>query len=128
MKRARSSKAAKWKPEIENAFVTWAPIDRGQLIYVLYVPNHMSPLGFVWGRIRGEGRESTFETNGSFVQIWARRFGVRTRINLAIFDHVSTITTAHGNKEGGLAFIKSQGYKWDSNANCWYLKKPRRKK
>lgn len=121
-------KKTEWKPELEQAFVTWAPIDRGQLIYVLYVPNHMSPLGFVWGRISGEGRESTFETYGSFVPDWARRFGVRTRINQAIFEHVSTITTKHGNKEGGLAFLKGSRYKWDRNVHCWYLTKWKKKK
>jgi hypothetical protein len=115
----------KWKPDLEHAFVTWAPIDRGQLMYVLYVPNHMSPCGFVWGRISGEGRTSTFETYGSFVQAWARRHGVRTRINQTVFEHVSTIITKHGNKDGGLKFLKARGYRWDDNAQFWYLKKPR---
>jgi hypothetical protein len=122
MKRPRP-KAKKWKPELEHAFVTWAAIDRGQIIYILYVPNHMAPLGFVWGWISGEGRESTFETYGSFVSAWARRFGVRTRINRTIFEHVSTITTKHGSSDGGLAFLKAAGYKRDSNVHCWYLKK-----
>jgi hypothetical protein len=116
----------KWKPELERAHITWSPIDRGQIIYVLYVPNHMSPLGFVWGRISGEGSESIFDTYGSFTHSWARRFGVRSRINQAIFQHVSTIITKHGNKEGGLAFLKSSGYKWDAHCNYWYLKKPKK--
>jgi hypothetical protein len=113
---------------MERAWVTWAQIDRGLGMYICYVENHTSPVGFVWGRLAGQGAKSTFETCGSYVPTWARRFGVRSRINETIFQHAATtIITRHGSTEGGMAFLKARGYKWDSNTNYWFLKKSRAK-
>lgn len=120
MKRAKI-----WKPDVAQIFVTWVAIDRGLMMYLAYVPNSMSPVGLCWGEISGSGKEATFESMGSFVPTWARRFGVRTLINRAIFKHVSTIITKHGSKDGGRAFLKASAYKWDGNTRHWYLKRPK---
>jgi hypothetical protein len=112
-----------WKPEVDRIFVTWTAIERGLFMYLAYVPNTMSPVGLCWGELSGGGKKRTFESMGSFVPTWARRFGVRTAINKTILTHASTIITKHGSKDGGRAFLKASGYKWDSNTNHWYLKK-----
>jgi len=117
-------KTEKWKPEIERAWVTWATIGFAHTIYVLYVPNHQSPVGIVWGWGRGD----RFETAGSFVPVWARRFGVRSKINETIFQHFKSISTLHGSKEGGAAFLKARGYKRNEDLDLFYLRRPRRKR
>src|SRR5207237_874484 len=90
MRASDGTQNVKWKPDIKGAWVTWAAIGFGQMIYVLYVPNHTSPIGFVWGH----GDETRcFEVYGSFVEPWARRNGVRTRINQTIFEHADVIVT-----------------------------------
>jgi hypothetical protein len=115
-----------WKPEMLGAWVTWARIGLGQTIYALYVPNYYFPVGVVWGVGDGNG---CFRVGGSFVQPWARRHGVRTRINQTIFEHWDVIHTASGTaKEGGLQFLKASGYKWHKQARIFYLAKPNRKK
>ena len=105
---------------MKGAWVTWAQIGIGQLIYALYVPNHTAPIGFVWGHSQGE----QFCTSGSFVQPWARRFGVRSRINNEIFTHFAVITTVSGSKEGGKQFLKASGYRWSKPMRCFYLERP----
>lgn len=116
----------KWKPEMSGAWVSWAKMGFGQIIYVLYVPNHLFPVGFVWGV--GDANRC-FRSGGSFVQPWARRNGVRTRLNETIHEHWDVIHTTGGAKEGGgLAFLKATGYKWHKQARLFYLPKPRQKK
>ncbi len=116
-------KAEEWKPDLAQAWVTWASIGFAQTIYVLYVPNHQSPVGMVWGWGRGD----RFEVAGSFVPPWSRRFGIRTRINKTIFENFKTISTLHGSKEGGARFLKASGYKWSDELSCFYLPRPKRK-
>ncbi|HZC24696.1 MAG TPA: hypothetical protein VE866_15250 [Candidatus Binatia bacterium] len=70
--------AEKWKPDLSQAWVTWQRIGMGQLIYVLFVPNHLAPVGFVWGFPHGDRKLGRFEVAGSYVEPWARRGGVRT--------------------------------------------------
>jgi hypothetical protein len=111
----------KWKPEMTGAWVTWARIGFGQFIFALYVPNYGWPIGFVWGMGHGEGKDSRFDVAGSFVQPWARRCGVRTRLNEEIFKLFAVIASNHGSKSGGLAFMKASGYKRDRSANMWVL-------
>ena len=112
----------KWKPEMANAWVTWVRIGFGQLIYLLYVHNHTLPIGLVWGYAEGK----RFIVGGSFVQPFARRQGVRTRINDAIFEHLSVISTSAGSKEGGRAFLKARGYRFDKRMKCFFLQRPKR--
>lgn len=114
----------KWKPEMSGAWVTYGKIGFGQMIYVLYVPNHTVPIGLVWGEPHAE----RFNVAGSFVQPWARRNGVRTKINAAIFEHYKAIVTASGSKDGGLAFMKASGYQHNRDLDLWSLTRPKNKR
>jgi len=117
-----------WKPEIEKAWVTWVSIGFGQMLYACYVPNNPFPIGFAWGSAANhDGKYSSFHVAGSFVPTWARRRGVRTRINQAIFEHHYLITTVSGSKDGGLKFLKAAGYRYSKQTGLWYLRRPRRK-
>lgn len=99
----------------------------GQSMYICYVPAYFAPVGFVWGI--GDSRR-VFEVAGSYTEPWARRHGVRTRINEAIFRDYLVIRTNYGSPEGGGAFMKAQGYKFSKVLRCYYkmrLTKKRRK-
>lgn len=115
----------KWKADVDNAWVTWVRIGFGQMMYLLYVPNHAAPIGMVWGMGGGEtakdGRVGRFDVFGSFVQPWARRQGVRSKINDSIFQHFCTIITSHGSKQGGADFLKAKKYRRNQDLHCWYL-------
>lgn len=105
--------------ELKGAWVTWARIGFGQTIYALYVPSYFAPVGLVWG----EGRTTRFDVYGSFVIPWARRNGVRTRINEEIFKDYKVISTEGASKEGGRQFMKASGYKRNRELDLFYLRK-----
>lgn len=116
-------KISAWKPDVKNAWVSFVRIGFGQLLYFCFVPNFAGPVGFVWGIGHGAGKTSRFEVYGSYVIPSARRNGVRTRLNTAIHEHFRCITTMSGSREGGLAFLKSQGYKFDPRTTTWFLER-----
>lgn len=115
-------KKTTWKPAMADAWVTFVGIGFGQMIYALYVPNHIAPIGFVWG-MRGS---KDFNIHGCFVEPWARRFGVMSRINRTLLEHFSVVTTAYGSKEGGAKFLKAAGYKRDERLGVFYLERPKK--
>lgn len=115
---------SKWKPELNGAWVTWAAIGFGQRIYALYVPNHAYPIGLVWGVPEGK----CFQVAGSFVEPWARRCGVRSRLNETIFTHFETLYTGSGSKEGGRQFMRAKKYRRSAALDCFYLQRPSRPK
>lgn len=117
------SKEGKWIPDLAHAWVTWTSIGFAQTMYVLYVPNHQSPVALVWGWGRGQ----RFEVAGSFVPDYARRFGCRSHVNKTIFQHFRTISTQHGSKEGGANFLKASGYSRSEALDCFYLERPKKK-
>jgi len=118
----RTKKNQKWVPDLAHAWITWVTIGFAQTMYVLYVPNAQSPVGLVWGWARGD----RFEVAGSFVPVWARRFGVRSRINEQIFLHFKVISTRDGSKEGGARFLKAAGYKRSQDIQGFCLHRPRK--
>jgi hypothetical protein len=117
--RMRNLKKYKWKPDMSGAWVTWAPIGFGQRVYVAYVPNFAAPVGLVWGAGQGE----TFTVAWSYVPPFARRSGVRARINQQILADYRVIATHCGSKDGGEQFIKAQGYKRNKELDCFYLER-----
>lgn len=121
-KRLSQSIIRGWKPELNGAWVTWAPIGFGQRLYALYVPNHPYPVGLAWGVPAGK----CFHVAGSFVQPWARRCGVRSRLNEGIFASFQTIATGHGSNEGGRQFIRAKKYERHQALDCFYLKRPKK--
>lgn len=115
---------AAWKPEINGAWVSCSRIGFGQAMYVLYVPNHNFPIGFVWGESVGK----RFCVAGSYVEPWARRHGVRTLINKEIFRTHIAISTVYGSEEGGIQFMKASKYKHSRLLDCFYLLRPKKKR
>lgn len=111
-------KMVKWKPQVEKAWVPWTEIGFGQVIFACFVPNHIAPIGLVWGWREGP---SAFVVAGSYVEPWARRFGVRTRINVEILKQTKIIRTVTGSKTGGTAFMQARGYVHAAALGLWYL-------
>lgn len=113
-----------WVPEMSGAWVSWTRIGFGMTLYYLFVPNFAGPLGFVWGVAHGKER---FDTYGSFVEATSRRFGVRTRINREIQKYFEVIATDQGTKDGGTAFLKASGYRYNKSARCFVLASKRKR-
>jgi hypothetical protein len=108
-------------PAMSTAWVDCQQLGFGLTLYTLFVKNCIGPLGFVWGIGFGPGNtgKSRFEGMGSYVIPWARRHGVRSKIQAQILDHFDVVTTHSGSKAGGLAFMKSAGYQIDRRSGVW---------
>jgi hypothetical protein len=110
------------KFDMKKAWVTWAAIGFGIVIYALFEPQAHSPIGFVWGHM-GKGNKTVFTVLGSFVPVWARRQGVRTRINDEILKQADVIRSAHGSPDGA-AFMRATGYKFSPEIDLWWKCRP----
>jgi hypothetical protein len=115
------SKKQEWTFNKERAWVTWVVIGFGISVYALFVPDQTTPIGLVWGETYRTEKKSIFHNHGSFVQPWARRQGVRTKLNEEILKQFDVIETGQGSKEGGLAFLKASGYKQSKVTGAWQL-------
>ena len=95
----------------------------GIKIYALFCRQSASPLAFVWGLpyAAGNGKKSRFEVLGSYTIAAARRLGLRTELNRAIHRDYDVITTQHGSRDGGLAFLRASGYALDRGTGIWSL-------
>lgn len=113
-----------FKVRLNSAYIQIAELGFGIWCYVLFDRGFVAPLGMVWGLPTAEKR---FDVYHSYVIPWARRQGVRKRINEEIFKTYNIIATGHGTKEGGAAFLRSQGYKYNKTLKNWYLRKRRRR-
>lgn len=94
----------------------------GGQMYLCFVAAFPYPVGFVWGV--GDTR-GVFDVAGSYTEPWARRQGVRTRLNEEIFKEYLVIRTNYGSAEGGQAFMRKQGYKFSRALRCYYLARPK---
>ncbi len=85
------------------------------------------PIAFVYFRFDGNNTYATVMQ--SFVHDAMRRNGIRTQINNWLFKtypQLTHIVTERGSPEGGEAFMKASGYKYDGH--YWRLKRPRKLK
>jgi hypothetical protein len=125
MKKRSPRTAAGWKPNLATCWVTWVSVGFGIDIWCLFDKGRPAPVGLVWGIAHG-GKKQSFHVYGSYVHEWARRQGVRTRINQAIFEHYDVIVTGGGSKDGGEAFLKAAGYKSHPATGQWFLERPKK--
>lgn len=103
--------------DAEKSFVRCVDIPMGMAMYILYVEAYCAPVGFVWGvREHGNG---VFEVLGSYVEPWARRQGLRSKINEAIHAEFPVIMTAGATDEGA-AFMKAKGYRFHKPLHRFY--------
>lgn len=93
----------------------------GTAIYGCWANEHNALVGLAWGaRAKGDDGKMLFMSTGSYVESSARRQGVRTELNRAIFKDHDLITTVNGT-QSGLAFMKASGYKHDKRFDQWVL-------
>ncbi len=114
--------------DLKNCRVEWHNVGFGAMLYILFIRAVPTPVGFVWGlaMAAGNARKTRFEVFGSYVVPFARRSGVRTKLNAQLLEHWQVITTQNGSKEGGLRFMRAQGYRLDKRSGVWSLtRKPR---
>lgn len=125
--RAAGAEAVKVDPKIETCWIDTVQIGFGITLYVCFSRNFVGPIGFVWGIRTGDDKRNRFDVFGSYVLDWARRFGVRTKINEVILETHDVIATAAGSNDGGEAFMKAFGYDHDKKRMAWSYVKPRRR-
>jgi len=108
-----------------QATVKSVDIPFGGTMYFCFVSAYCYPVGFVWGV--GDNRR-VFEVAGSYTEPWARRQGVRTRLNEAILKDYVVIRTNFGSDEGGAAFMRKQGYQFSKELRCYFLTRSKKGK
>lgn len=110
--------------DVRESTVKCVDIPGGQQMYICYADAYMFPVGFVWGC--GDSR-GVFEGAGSYVEPWARRQGVRTKINEAILRDYPVIRTNYGSEDGGMKFMRKQGYRFSKDLHCYFLHRPKKR-
>lgn len=115
--------------DIGKGHVTWTSIPYGLYLYMYHHPNEPQPLGVVIVRVHntsvtGKSVNTYAEVLISHVISWARRLGIRTRINEEIMKAWPTIVSSGATKDGK-KFMEASGYKEDQLLG-WVkkLKKP----
>jgi hypothetical protein len=121
---SKGIKPTRWNIDLARAYVRATHLLNGAVLFALYLHDYPTPVGLVWGMARGKD----FYVYHSYVMPQVRRMGVRTKINEAILQYHEVITTQSGSDDGGMAFLKSQGYKRNETLGCWYLTRPKKKK
>ena len=106
----------KIKINLEDVHVNLDPFGRGLYQYTAWWKYHIGPVGVVW--VIGVDKTKCFII-GSFVPHWARRQGVRTRINTEIGKWCKTIVTASGTQPHGIGFLKGSGYEKIPKLGWW---------
>ncbi len=124
------------KLKLETAWVDRASFGFGWTLYALFVREFEAPIGMVWGMRTGRGLPngqqtkdgSNFAVYHSFVLPWARRQGVRRKINTAILEDNDTITTLCGATAASRAFLRKD-YQFNRELGVWVkTKKAKRKR
>ena len=120
---------AKIKIALKDSWVTWETVGFGITGFFCFCREYSAPVGVVWTACSGcDARPRTrVEVIDSHVIQWARRQGVRSRINEAIFAEygADVIMTHEGTAKGGLAFLKHWRYQRDGVSGTWALSKRR---
>lgn len=103
----------KRKLKRDRYWVVWNDIGCGITVFHLFCEEFVSPVGTVYAIISGDNQDgkSVADITGSHVVEWARRNGVRSKINDVIFEtfKVDAIITHSGTKHGK-PFMEASGY------------------
>jgi hypothetical protein len=112
---------AEYKIDFTNCWLDRGKLGFGLSVFGLFIRDMISPVGLVWGDARGE----KMDILGSFVPAWARRQGVRTKINELLFKdyHYKTVVTAGATKDGR-AFMEASEYAFSEEFQWWFKHKP----
>jgi hypothetical protein len=107
--------------DLSNSWTDCTVVGFGITQYTLFCRAYPMPLGFVWGFAFG-GKRPTFQVLDSYVVPWARRQGVRSKINEAIFQKAESIVTG-GRSKSGIMFMANTDYTFDPRLTQWSLTK-----
>jgi hypothetical protein len=108
---------------VEDAVVRRMQIGHGVWYLSLWVPVTPYPVGHLWfANFLNTYDEVVVEVYQSFVSPFARRQGVRTRLNDELFTtfKAAVLMTGDGSKDG-IAFMRATGYKLDEATGYWRL-------
>ncbi|HVI10179.1 MAG TPA: hypothetical protein VND65_17955 [Candidatus Binatia bacterium] len=115
--------ASRVKMDLSHAWLANATIGFGIQVYALFVPEFPSPIGLVWGTLTG-GKRRKFEVHGSFVHVFHRRNGIRTKINELLLESECDVIFSDATTPEGEKFMRAAaGYKLDPHTGWWVLTK-----
>lgn len=99
-------------------------LDHGIWQITLFDSRALAPAGHVWfvPFAVGDAGKAMALVIDSFVTEWARRQGVRTRLNeeIARLTAVQVVLTPNST-ESGRAFMEATGYQLDKDTGLWFL-------
>lgn len=110
-------------------WVTWRDLEHGIVQFECYIKSDPSPAGFVWGIACGivGKKKPVFQVFHSFVHPWARRKGVRSKIQTQLEKNYSAVFTYTGTKDGS-AWMRASGFKKLRPWGLWIKDKKQKKK
>lgn len=103
--------------DIGETYVEHHFVGNGVTEYLLFSKNWVVPLGVVWA-IRYDQTVHIFH---SYVLPFARRKGIRKKINDYIETHCSRIVSGRtASSQEGIAFMKKQGYRENKELDIFF--------
>jgi len=110
----------KWKPESLQLQFVWTGYGVG--LYSCFASNSDVPVGSVWVRPTSNSRrESICEIIDIYVPANYRRLGIATYLMKQLLAAYGILRTGTGTKDGGMALLKSLGWKQNRQTADWYL-------
>jgi hypothetical protein len=97
-------------------------VGHGTLAYTCLAQNCDFPVGTVWVRLTSMGGKAVCEILDIYVPVKQRRMGIGTFMMKFLLRDYGILRTGGGTKEGGMALMKSLGWKECPEAGCWYLR------
>lgn len=108
--------------EPDDLLVKCNTTEGGQLLWIARWRWAINPVGLVFGCVLGS---KTFYVGWSYTLPSFRRQGVRAAIHKAMVEWgYQRIVTGGGTTEGGMAWLRAAGYKWDAVGGMWVWTKP----
>ena len=114
------------KISLKTAWVDRSQFGFGWTLYALFDRGFEAPIGLVWGLRQATGdaqgkqaKATTFQVYHSYVLPWARRQGVRRKINDSILEDNTRIVTACGASPAARTFLRKD-YKFNRELGVWF--------
>lgn len=122
----KKTKPEKWKPEGHHFQMSW--VGCGVCLYSCFATNCDAPIGSIWIRLTSMKPAGTKDWLGVayvldiYVPGKWRRMGIGTWMMKQVLDMYGILQTGNGTKEGGMALMKSLGWKQVKETGDWFLR------
>lgn len=116
-----------WKPRPDNLSAKFAWVGNGIGCHTAFTEDCNIFVGCVWivGTSNSYG-ESICDIIDIYVPEKFRRAGVAKWLLARLAENYTILRTGYGTKAGGMALMKSMGWKREKSTGDWYLNLPKR--